>query len=467
MILPGQTTPQDVVVPWVAIALASPFMNATDYWVKFCQKNPSRLIVSGSNSAQDDPAKGVGDASSDPSANAQSQTPDFDAMSRVGLPATPTTPIAWGQGLGFFILSGSPRVGVLVINDFTPTDGVAWIRVMREGFTRFREHGVERLILDLSNNGGGYICLAYSVVAMLNPPKTPQPFPIPDSPFPTTIRIDPEGSIVLYLSQAAVNGTDGTTSPFFLRNFLDPKTLQPFASNDTNWSAGAVSSSTSLYSRPVLDNCPATPLLAQSGLDKVDMGPLKGSNITVLTNGFCGSSCAIVSANLQVYGGAQSIFASTTPLYSMNSSFYPPIYSFAGGQVLDSSIVFYWINLLNVTSNPYAPPEFPTSASLSFTYRKLYRPSASTNSAAGIAAASLEYEQIPAKYWIPYTPGNVMRPSRLWYQAAVKASYLAEDVNWNCNDNVTDVTQCTAWNTGRMDGFTPPASTASVCFVRL
>jgi len=288
---------------------------------------------------------------------------------------------------------------------------------------------------------------------MFNPPDPAlnYSFPLPNASFPTALSLDTGGSVISYMSGLTGNSSAELQSPFYLQNYLDPTNgYQPFPPNQTSWSDTATyGGGDTMYSLLFEDNCPAAiHNLTNSGLDKLPLGTMHGTNVTVLSNGFCGSACAIVAGQLQYLAGANAVYSSSMDLDHLGLTNPPPIYSFAGGEVLDSSDVYTLLDDFDVANNGEAPLVLPTSASMSFTYRKLF---VNTSNLTDIKS-SLEFFKLNATYWVPMTGGNVLRPSRLWYDTAAVVGWLPPDSAWNCTDDVLNITQCQGWLTGRTDG---------------
>ena len=65
------------------------------------------------------------------------------------------------------------KTGVLRIYTFSPSDSKVFINTIEEAVCYFNEHGIENLIIDVSQNGGGSICLGYAVEKFLFPDVSP------------------------------------------------------------------------------------------------------------------------------------------------------------------------------------------------------------------------------------------------------------------------------------------------------
>jgi len=128
------------------------------------------------------------------------------------------------------------------------------------------------------------------------------------------------------------------------------------------------------------------------------------SDVSVISNGYCGSSCAIVAATLQDYHGVPTVYLASRALTNDTST---PMFTFAGGQVLTSKYIFEFVKRLQV---PGLPTSFPTASDLSFTFRNIY---------GRHSKFPLEFINIPADFVVPVTARNAMRLPNLWHDAAV------------------------------------------------
>ncbi len=72
------------------------------------------------------------------------------------------TPILYSD-----VLEGTLRTGYLVFNHFTPGDGNCFQNELDQVFLRFKESGVEQLILDLRYNGGGELTMARHLASLI------------------------------------------------------------------------------------------------------------------------------------------------------------------------------------------------------------------------------------------------------------------------------------------------------------
>jgi hypothetical protein len=130
----------------------------------------------------------------------------------------------------------------------------------------------------------------------------------------------------------------------------------------------------------------------------------KPSQIKIVTNGFCGSTCCFFSRHLQ-----ESYNIAT---FAMGGISYIPmsIGTSPGNQVLDIGTTISYATKLGMKNHPLSPPGFPNTASMSYTLREVYP---WTPTARDIP---LDYYFQPSTHHLPYTKESASNPPRVWEQ---------------------------------------------------
>ncbi|KAG0051945.1 hypothetical protein BGZ83_003164 [Gryganskiella cystojenkinii] len=226
-----------------------------------------------------------------------------------------------GTTTAFFQLIKRPTIGVVII----PTHSVnqtAEVQVLIDGFQKLFDIGVRNVILDMSNNGGGYVNFAYDLVDWM----------FPDHTTTSVYRSDLRSSMSVKalaredLKREDYNGyfnpdsfSDPDTEEVHETNFFIQDRIQRRAKRPTD------------YTRQVFMN---------HNLGSFEMGmPWQhdAERIVVLTDGACGSACGMTLNRLKnrhnvktyAFGGRQgedlSMFsfagASVYPLDSLMEDF--------------------------------------------------------------------------------------------------------------------------------------------------
>jgi len=239
----------------------------------------------------------------------------------------------------------SQEVLVMRIINFEPPNNDEFLNIVFNTIEVANLFDIPYLILDLRGNGGGDICLGYQVIDALMEESNPfGKYDIIHSPL--------MGQFANYLAQPQYSGF--LFSPSF---WDDPATNVPFTNISwytpgNTFTRGGVASNYTKFVHLQCDNstAPVRYLFDQ---------------ILILTDGLCGSTCAVFSSHLAeadhidtvVVGG----LANTTMQY----------FSFPGGQVFSLRGMLGFAEEVNF-QDPSLPKPFVTNAGVSFTLQEIY-----------------------------------------------------------------------------------------------
>ncbi|CAJ0921777.1 17264_t:CDS:2 [Entrophospora sp. SA101] len=295
----------------------------------------------------------------------------------------------------FFMLDDTVGVAALSsLNLDNPSDSVATIfNDLKTGFTQLANKGAKKLILDLSNNQGGLIVFSHFVNKLL--------FPESDPSLPTDMRL----TNIMKTTVKTISSKDNPNSFFDSRIWISADTQKPFSNVEEFLGTGDQK-----FTSKFLDNdiTPINKFLTSSG--EPQQLPWKSEDIAILTNGFCGSSCALVASQLAEKHQVTTV--SVGGFLNKELSFA----SFVGGQVT------LWKNpfgggdlktdLVNsgAIDRQDAPNEFPTNVLLTFAFREAY--------SAKNPDEVLEYAFRPSNHQLFYDDISIKDQSKLWSQAA-------------------------------------------------
>jgi hypothetical protein len=222
-----------------------------------------------------------------------------------------------------------------------------------------QENQLNEIIIDLRGNGGGWICLAMELLRVM----FPGPSSSPGTP-PQGELFDIKSSPLLnQLATAASQIPRDVYSIFSPWKYLNPSSLQPYS--DTTWLNPGIGYTRGgrfgYYSKMVTDDCSMVdiPVFDQ----KYRWDP---SRVLVLTDGTCGSACALFARNLQERKQA------TTMTVGGIESDPMMVASFIGGLVYDLPSLLEELKLLKLSDSYLAPKPLPTSANLRFTLWEQY-----------------------------------------------------------------------------------------------
>lgn len=293
--------------------------------------------------------------------------------------------------------AGAYHVGndtlVLYLNTFEPNDYVEFASVITDGYLYAYGKGLTRLLIDLTDNGGGDICLGRATLNFM--------FPDQQDWGPTDM---PRSPLADNLTMTAINHQipDTEWSPSFYQNMQDVQ----YPPDDPNWLIPGIphvrggllrNYSQLIHISSDSEECGAIPFK--------NLAPFAPENMLIMDYGFCGSTCALFADHAHNYEGVRTVavggFTGQQQQYS----------SFPGLEVLETPS-FYWIlnTLLQQTGDLScktctAPRNLITSAGYRMCIREIYGPQ---------PAMPLEYTWQPATYRHPLSYNTAVHHEQLW-----------------------------------------------------
>ena len=305
------------------------------------------------------------------------------------------------DGLGFYLLNDTL---VWYQNNFEPADYGAYYQTVVDALLYASQNGISKLILDMSMNGGGDICLGRSMLNLL--------FGSTPSFGSTDMPVNP-----LSVSLATTSDVNHINDTEWSANFYQSAVTEDYFSSKV-WLTPGISRTrggvTANYSQLLMisanENCGIPPVLFTKPL-------FNNSNVLLLTRGFCGSTCALFSDNLHDY---QNI---TAVVVGGQDPAVPMAYrAFPGLQVMDSGGAFglyYTLDQLlqntddQTNTNALSPRRLLTSAAFRLCIREVYKNDVDLD-------APLEYTFQPADVHLPFSRETALAPELLWSEVGQK-----------------------------------------------
>ncbi|KAJ9054766.1 hypothetical protein DSO57_1010853 [Entomophthora muscae] len=297
---------------------------------------------------------------------------------RIGMIKTPDHDGEFSQA---YILRN--KAAVLSLSSFSTNNRTMFYNDIKRSLAVI--NNAKKLVIDLSNNGGGVICFGYHVLdAIIQTPR-----------FPTDFRLTP------LLSEMVSRSFNTDT-------FLDPRywakpdgtEFQSAAEFLTPRRFARGRSTNSLFTQPFIDNCPPNPL------------PLgrrfKPKDIAIVSNGICFSTCALVANALQEHHGIKS--------YVVGGDQNRPatVATLAGGTIYTLNKLQALLRQTNLQNHPDAPRPFAIDAEFTFTIREAYSNTHPQN------PTPLEFKWFPANTHLKSTFETFNYPSIVWDAIATK-----------------------------------------------
>ncbi|CDO74428.1 hypothetical protein BN946_scf184880.g2 [Trametes cinnabarina] len=393
----NSTKAETVSVPFLASYAGAPFANRDDFWAINCVAN------SGTNGVDNKVSAQVEKLSSKKTRKlAMANIVDVAPKNAVGLPSQfePTLPPVNGsEGVIKSFILPDKKTGVMFVGSFEPDDFFQFQTDVLATVMQFKQEGVSQLLIDLTNNGGGFVCLGQFLHIFLTGSKSLGNFPNPG--FQSTNRANPLAQKIL-ASDIAL----GVTSAIAFY----PADNWAFLSNDTEMSPSdnymqppssrVINGQTFVESQRFLDVCPFN-------VDIPENPPFAPSKIAIVGNGNCASTCAMFSTlmnerhntKIAVFGGKPGL---PTQFKGM-----------AGNQVLEWFDIDSEIKTANLKDDPLAPPDLLVSGDFRHNWRIAYSFLDET--------LPIEYKSELPHFRFPYTADTYNNPQNLWIFAS--ASY--------------------------------------------
>lgn len=264
-----------------------------------------------------------------------------------------------------------------------------------QGFASMEAVGAKKLIIDLQNNSGGIICWGRYVLQTLFPQTV-------DAPYIYNLRAT---RLAQALAQATFTYDQAISSPY--EGLVDPETGSEV--EDESWIIPGIPlpGRNGAFSKKVTDRyCPVVEDI-KGGEDDAMFKP---QDMVILTNGFCGSTCAVLALQLHERYGVRTMAIGGHHGQSMMFT------SFPGGAVQANNT--QWVHRVQSVFRTLpastrtkeleslVPKQLPANGQLAFTFREVL--------SASRPKQVSEYMRIPSEFRMDYTSARFRMPSILW-----------------------------------------------------
>ncbi|KAG0345695.1 hypothetical protein BG004_003258 [Podila humilis] len=270
---------------------------------------------------------------------------------------------------------------------YDPSDYLQFI----DGLKALRNGGCKKLILDMTNNGGGSVDFAYFINAVLFPATLPY--------FDEDLR----SSTVAQGIAKAAGKMSSVVSTFDARGYNSVVTRKPFK-DATMFTKGinlSRAGSTSTYTQRnyLPHSWPFMPLA------KNETMPWKAADMAIVTNGFCGSACTMIATRFNVMNKVRT--------YAVGGIHKRPLsyFSFPGGFVMHNDEIVRDIRRTGYKGKNL-PTDLPIKASATIAVGEIYATEKST--------IPLEYEtrRFAANVHLDQDSASARHPDNVWVKIA-------------------------------------------------
>ncbi|KAI0314927.1 hypothetical protein OF83DRAFT_1062983 [Amylostereum chailletii] len=381
----NSTTEEDIDVPFIASFSGKNFTDKASYWANNCVATKDTngkdysANIDNQRRAPKRPMAVLADAPK-------------NAIDLPG-PFLPTAPPVSGSGgvIKSFILPGN-ETAVMYVGSFGG-DYSGFQTDLQAAFADFKAAGVTNLLIDLTNNGGGYVCLGFLLHQYLSGSKIGYPG------FQSTARAAPLAIKIVESNIALGNGASvsyyGSNNWAFLNDTAYPVDYNYFDPPDPL----TVNGRSDPTSQRFEDIC--TPF----NIDVPEEPYFDLSKVAVVGNGNCASTCALFSSLMYERHGTQ--FA----LFGGKASNPIEIKGMAGNQVLEWSDLNSEVKSAHLQNDPLAMPDLLVSGNMRINWRTAWSYSDESK--------PIAYVSEPAQHRFAYTKDTYNNPQNIWTFACV------------------------------------------------
>ncbi|KAF9522264.1 hypothetical protein CPB83DRAFT_911433 [Crepidotus variabilis] len=330
---------------------------------------------------------------------------DDTALVNVALPPTitPPNPLNTSQSVSQFYVLDDKKTGVLALGSFS--DGTAGfdgqVATLLTGLQALKAAGVQQLIIDVTNNGGGYVCIAHFLHRIIAGPK---PTTEPQAGLYTTARAGPLARLI---SQTiAEDKLDPDRLLFYNSLYWSYANNTSFPPN-YDWVSPVVpkiiNGHQDAFTQRLGSECPPSTFNITAPPQAI-FDPKK---VVIVSNGRCGSSCSLFSITMVKKEGAKTVV--------VGGKKGPQQYSgTVGGQSIDFATVDTEIKTAKLKNNTLSPPDLIVNAVNGITWRLGY----------GVWNPNEpeEWQSRPADFNLAVTADISNNPLKIW-ERVVKVAF--------------------------------------------
>ncbi|KAI0251831.1 hypothetical protein BJV78DRAFT_1282078 [Lactifluus subvellereus] len=380
----NSTTPECVHVPFVAAYIGAPFTDQSSYWANNCAANNRTNGLDRRSGVSPGSGSGPGLARAallDPFTHPRIVAGLSDALMPTLSPTNGST-----GSVKSFILPGS-KTGVMFVGSFLGNYTQFPIDV-EAAVNEFKASGVTNLVIDVTSNGGGFICLAMFLHQYLGGLEAGA------SGFNTTSRANLLAQKIVEAEIA--QGLNASFSKYSPDNWaFSNNTHMPLNHNYLNSTVPHfVNGRSDPTSQRFTDLCPA-PVVRFP-----DTPPFDLSKVVIVGNALCASACAQFATVM--------FERHQTKIVTFGGDLSRPIEfkGMAGSQVLEWAELDSEIKTAGLKNDPLAPPDLLVNANMRHNWRTAY--------SFLDEKTPIQYRSERSQYRFPYTAETYMNPQKVW-----------------------------------------------------
>ncbi|KAL5528063.1 hypothetical protein ACEPAF_7199 [Sanghuangporus sanghuang] len=302
----------------------------------------------------------------------------------------PAEPVS-GSGAAQFYVLDDGKTGILALGSFSAASFSDLQSALLGGLQSLTERGATQLIVDVTNNGGGFVCIAAWLHRIIVGPKdTTEPQALLD----TKARAGPLAQLIV---DRIVEGADPDQNLWYNSlnwNFAN-NTVMP-ANFDwlENPVRSVINERSDAFSQRLGQECQPFDIVPPS---EPLFDPTK---VVIVGNGRCGSSCTLFSVTMNKVEGSKTVVVGGKNDIAQEYA------GVVGGQSLDYASIDTEIKTSRLKSHPLAPPDFVTNSIQTLNWRLAF----------GVdnPEEPEEWQSRPADINFPLTFETVNNPTAIW-----------------------------------------------------
>ncbi|KAL1695448.1 hypothetical protein GGG16DRAFT_45350 [Schizophyllum commune] len=246
--------------------------------------------------------------------------------------------------------------GVLALGSFSARNFSAFQESLFNGLVALKARGAENLIVDVTNNGGGYICIAHWLHRIIVGPK---PTSEPQAGLDTTTRA---GTLAQLIVRRIAEGADPEEQLLYNPAQWRNATHQPFPV-ESDWlepEKVVINGHEDAFSQRMGQEC------QPFDMDPPSEALFDPKNVIIMSNGRCASSCSLFSITMAKEEGVRTL------VYGGRADTPQQYCGVVGGQSTDFSTIDTEIKSVQLKNHTLAPPDFLTNSVQGITWRLGY-----------------------------------------------------------------------------------------------
>eukprot|EP01104_Vermistella_antarctica_P019557 TRINITY_DN770_c0_g3_i2.p1 TRINITY_DN770_c0_g3~~TRINITY_DN770_c0_g3_i2.p1 ORF type:complete len:687 (-),score=160.02 TRINITY_DN770_c0_g3_i2:94-2154(-) len=304
-------------------------------------------------------------------------------------------PIAHSVPGGSGVYQIDNRTMVWYMNTFDPTNYYKFEQMAADVSLYAKLNGLDRLVLDLTLNGGGDICLGRSMLSWLFPNFTNYgPTDMPSSP------------LAINMTLAAVKLNNNETM-WSAASFQSENNNVQYQNNNASWMIPGIPRVRAGLQRNYSELIHISEKDGDCGdyMPFRNLDPFQPDEIIIMTHGFCGSTCALFADHLHNYENVKTVVVGGISGQAQQYTSFPGLQIYEDPNLIgDLYSLKFPIN--NTWENCDYPTLMPTTSGYRLCIREIYGPDNYT--------IPLEYAFQEADIHLDLTEDTVNYPYLLW-----------------------------------------------------